>query len=91
MLAKGFDFPKVTLVGVLLADREMGLPEMRSCERAYQVLTQVAGRAGRGTIPGEVVIQTLLPEHYVIRSAAAGDYDAFASNEISHREALAYP
>ena len=91
MVAKGFDFPGVTLVGVLQADREMGLPEFRAAERAYQILTQVAGRAGRGQVAGEVVVQTLLPDHYVIRSAADGDYDAFAGAESRHREALAYP
>jgi primosomal protein N' (replication factor Y) (superfamily II helicase) len=91
MLAKGLDFPRVTLVGVLLADREMGLPELRSSERAFQLLTQVAGRAGRGTIPGEVVMQTLLPGHYVIRSAAAGDYDSFADEEIALRRKLGFP
>jgi len=91
MLAKGFDFPSVTLVGVLLADREMGLPEMRASERAFQILTQVAGRAGRGSVRGEVVLQTLLPEHYVIHSAAAGDFEAFAAAEIVHRQTLGYP
>ncbi len=91
MLAKGFDFPRVTLVGVLFADREMGLPEMRASERAIQLLTQVAGRAGRGRIPGEVVLQTLLRDHYVIRGAAAGDYEAFAKEEIAIRRGLGYP
>lgn len=91
MVAKGFDFPRVTLVGVLLADREMGLPEFRAAERAYQILTQVAGRAGRGEARGEVVLQTLLPEHYVIRCAACGDFDSFAEEEIALRRALAYP
>ncbi len=91
MLAKGFDFPRVTLVGVLLADREMGLPEFRASERAYQILTQVAGRAGRGEIRGEVVLQTLLPDHYVIRCAAEGDFESFAAEELRLRRALAYP
>lgn len=91
MVAKGFDFPRVTLVGVLLADREMGLPEFRASERAYQILTQVAGRAGRGEIRGEVVLQTLLPEHHVIRCAAAGDFESFAAEEIDLRRTLAYP
>lgn len=91
MLAKGFDFPRVTLVGVLQADREMGLPEFRASERAFQILTQVAGRAGRGPVPGEVVIQTMLPDHYVIRAAASGDYDAFVTEELCQRQCLSYP
>ncbi|MFB3910176.1 MAG: primosomal protein N' [Candidatus Eisenbacteria bacterium] len=91
MLAKGLHFPRVTLVGVLLADREMELPEMRAQERAYQILTQVAGRSGRGTIPGEVIFQTLLPDHLLLRCAAEGDYEAFAREELRNREALGYP
>jgi primosomal protein N' (replication factor Y) len=91
MVAKGFDFPRVTLVGVLQADREMAMPEFRAAERAHQILTQVAGRAGRREIPGEVVIQTMLPEHYVIRAAATGDFESFATEELAHREALGYP
>jgi primosomal protein N' (replication factor Y) len=91
MVAKGFDFPGVTLVGVLLADREMGLPELRASERAFQVLTQVGGRAGRGERSGEVVLQTLLPGHPVIRCAADGDVESFAADELRHREDLGYP
>jgi primosomal protein N' (replication factor Y) (superfamily II helicase) len=91
MIAKGFDFPGVTLVGVLLADREMGLPELRASERAFQILTQVGGRAGRGERRGEVILQTLLPDHPVIRCAARGDVEAFATDELRHREALGYP
>lgn len=91
MIAKGFDFPGVTLVGVLLADREMGLPEMRASERTFQILTQVGGRAGRAELRGEVVLQTLLPEHPVIRCAARGDVEAFATDELHHRDALGYP
>jgi primosomal protein N' (replication factor Y) len=91
MVAKGFDFPGVTLVGVLMADREMGLPELRASERAFHVLTQVAGRAGRGERSGEVVLQTLLPGHPVIRCAADGDVESFAEDELRHREDLGYP
>ncbi len=91
MIAKGFDFPRVTLVGVLLADREMALPEFRSAERAFQILTQVAGRAGRGVVPGEVVVQSMLPDHYVIRAAVSGDYEAFAAEELGYRKELDYP
>jgi primosomal protein N' (replication factor Y) (superfamily II helicase) len=91
MVAKGFHFPRVTLVGVLQADREMGLPEMRAAERAYHILTQVAGRAGRGEFPGEVVFQTMLPGHYVIAAAAEGDFDRFAEEELRSREGLSYP
>lgn len=91
MVAKGFHFPQVTLVGVLQADRAMGVPEMRAAERAYHLLTQVAGRAGRGETPGEVVFQTLLPDHYVIRAASEGNFDSFAEEELAQREKLAYP
>lgn len=91
MVTKGFDFPRVTLVGVLQADREMAVPELRASERAFQVLSQVAGRAGRGDTPGEVVFQTLCPENFVIQAAAANDYDRFAREELSYREALHYP
>jgi primosomal protein N' (replication factor Y) len=91
MVAKGFDFPRVTLVGILQADREMGMPEFRAAERAFQILTQVAGRAGRREIPGEVVVQTMMPDHYVIRSATSGDFETFAEEELRHRKALGYP
>src|SRR5690606_10467352 len=91
MVAKGFDFPRVTLVGVLHADQEMLLPDFRAAERAFQILTQVAGRSGRGDSPGEVIFQTLMPEHYVLQSAAAQDYDRFAAQEILHRQELKYP
>jgi primosomal protein N' (replication factor Y) (superfamily II helicase) len=91
MVAKGLDFPGVTLVGVLQADREMGVPELRAAERAFHILTQVAGRAGRGESPGEVVFQTMLPDHYVIQGAAEGDFDRFAEEELQHRKESAYP
>jgi primosomal protein N' (replication factor Y) len=91
MVAKGFDFPRVTLVGVLHADQEMLLPDFRAAERGFQILTQVAGRSGRGGSPGEVIFQTLMADHYVIQSAAAQDYDRFAAQEIVHRQELEYP
>ncbi len=91
MVAKGFHFPRVTLVGVLQADREMGLPELRAAERAFHILTQVAGRAGRGETPGEVVFQTMLPRHYVIAAAAEGDFDRFAEEELLHRREPGLP
>jgi len=91
MVAKGFDFPRVTLVGVINADREMGLPDFRGQERAFQLLTQVAGRAGRGDKTGEVIFQTYMPEHHVIRAAARQDYESFWQQEMSEREPLGYP
>jgi len=91
MVAKGLHFPNVTLVGVLQADREMLLPDFRSQERAFQLLTQVAGRAGRGRIAGEVVFQTLMPDHYAVACAAYADYDGFAGRELAVREMFRYP
>lgn len=79
MIAKGLDFPKVTLVGVIAADMTLNLPDYRARERTFQLLTQVAGRAGRGTLPGQVIIQTYKPEDEVIQTAAAQDYRAFLS------------
>ncbi|MCA9728700.1 MAG: primosomal protein N', partial [Candidatus Eisenbacteria bacterium] len=91
MVAKGFDFHGVTLVGVLQADQELLLPDFRAGERGFQVLTQVAGRSGRGSNPGEVIFQTLMAEHYVIEAAAAQDYESFAAKEIVYRQELGYP
>jgi primosomal protein N' (replication factor Y) (superfamily II helicase) len=91
MVAKGFHFPRVTLVGVLQADREMLQPDFRAGERAFQVLTQVAGRSGRSETAGEVVFQSLMPGHPVITAAVNGDYDGFASRELELRRALGYP
>ncbi len=91
MVAKGFDFPRVTLVGVINADREMGMPDFRGQERAFQLLTQVAGRAGRGEKPGEVVFQTYMPDHHVILAAARQEYELFWQREILEREPLRYP
>ncbi len=91
MVAKGFDFPRVTFVGVISADREMGLPDFRGQERAFQLLTQVAGRAGRGKKSGEVMFQTYLPEHHVISAAGQQDYNCFYQQEMAERKPLGYP
>jgi len=91
MVAKGLDFPHVTLVGVVSADREMGLPDFRAGERAFQLLTQVAGRAGRGAKPGEVIFQTYLPQHHTIQAAGRQDYELFYERELGERSALGYP
>ncbi len=91
MIAKGHDIPNVTLVGVVNADIGLGLPDFRAAERTFQLLTQVAGRAGRGNTPGIVLIQTINPDHYAIRCAAAQNYEAFYSKEIEFRRMMAYP
>ncbi|MBR3367008.1 MAG: primosomal protein N' [Lachnospiraceae bacterium] len=91
MIVKGHDFPGVTLVGALLADLSLYAGDYRSAERTFQLLTQAAGRAGRGTRPGEVVIQTYQPEHYAIRYAAAQDHQGFCGEEMLYRSALLYP
>jgi primosomal protein N' (replication factor Y) (superfamily II helicase) len=91
MIAKGHDFPRVTLVGVVSADLGLGLADFRAAERTFQLLTQVAGRAGRGEQPGEAIIQTLHPTHYSIRLATRQDYDAFYAEELKYRRAMAYP
>lgn len=91
MVAKGHDFPNVTLVGVISVDAILGLPDFRAAERAFQLLTQSAGRAGRGDRPGRVLIQTYYPEHYVLRMAAAQDYEGFYQREIHFRRMLHYP
>jgi primosomal protein N' (replication factor Y) len=91
MIAKGHDIPNVTLVGVVLADIGLGMPDFRAAERTFQLLTQAAGRAGRGSSPGKVVIQTLNPEHYAIRFAAGQDYEDFYKKEIEFRKWLRYP
>jgi primosomal protein N' (replication factor Y) len=85
MVAKGFDFPKVTLVGVIAADTSLAVPDFRSPERTFQLLTQVAGRAGRAEWLGEVIVQTWQPEHYAILAAATHDYDSFYQQEIRKR------
>ena len=91
MIAKGHDIPNVTLVGVISADMGLGVPDFRAAERTFQLLTQVAGRAGRGSVPGIVLIQTIQPDHYAIRLAAAQDYGAFYEKELAFRRALHYP
>jgi primosomal protein N' (replication factor Y) len=91
MIAKGHDFPRVTLVGVISADVGLGLPDFRAAERTFQLLTQVAGRAGRGEQSGEAFIQTLFPGHYSIRLATAQEYPAFFEREIDYRRAMRYP
>ncbi len=91
MLAKGHDFPGVTLVGVVNADTGLTLPDFRAAEQGFQLLTQVAGRAGRGDLVGEVIIQTFRPKHYAIVAAAAHDYPGFFQQEIAHRESALYP
>jgi len=91
MIAKGLDFPNVTLVGVINADVGIHLPDFRASERTFQLLSQVAGRAGRGPKGGEVLIQTRMPEHYAVTSAVAHDYEGFAVRELAEREAPRYP
>ena len=91
MLAKGHDYPGVTLVGVINADNGLTLPDFRAAEQAFQLLTQVAGRAGRGDRPGEVYIQTYRPNHYSIQAASRHDYTAFYEREIQHRQDAGYP
>jgi primosomal protein N' (replication factor Y) len=91
MIAKGHDIPNVTLVGIVNADVGLGLPDFRAAERTFQLLTQAAGRAGRGNTPGIVLIQTLNPDHYAIRCAAAQNYEMFYSKEIEFRRLMWYP
>jgi primosomal protein N' (replication factor Y) len=91
MIAKGHDFPRVTLVGVLSADQTLGLPDFRAAERTFQLLTQVAGRAGRGERPGRVLVQAFDPDHPVLREAAVQDFEAFYAREIAYRRALRVP
>ena len=91
MIAKGLDFPRVTLVGVVNADVGMHLPDFRATERTFQLLSQVAGRAGRGTLGGDVLIQTALPEHYAIQAATTHDYVGFATRELRERQNPPYP
>jgi len=91
MITKGYDFPGVTLVGVIAADLSLGFPDFRAAERTFQILSQVAGRAGRGTRKGRVIIQTFNPDHYAIRAAMAHDYHAFFEKERELREQLGYP
>jgi primosomal protein N' (replication factor Y) len=91
MLAKGHDFPNVTLVGVITVDAGLAMPDFRAAERTFQLLTQVAGRAGRGTLQGRVLIQTYHPEHYALRHAQTQNYENFYAEEINFRRNLNYP
>ena len=91
MIAKGHDFPRVTLVGVVDADVGLGLPDFRSAERTFQLLTQMAGRAGRGTEEGEVLLQSHWPEHYALRLARTHDYHGFFEHEMEFRRTMGYP
>lgn len=91
MVAKGHDFPQVTLIGVVNADTALHLPDFRAAERTFDLLTQVAGRAGRGTLPGRVIVQTALPDHPAIMHAKQHDYTGFYAEEMQHRRALKLP
>jgi primosomal protein N' (replication factor Y) (superfamily II helicase) len=91
MIAKSHDFPRVTLVGVVDADVGLGLPDFRSAERTFQLLTQVAGRAGRADLAGEVILQSHWPDHYALRLACVQDYEAFFEREMEFRRTMGYP
>jgi len=91
MIAKGHDFPRVTLVGVVSADVGLGMADFRASERTFQLLTQVAGRAGRGETAGEAIVQTIYPTHYSIQLACKQDYPAFFTHEMHFRKAMRYP
>jgi primosomal protein N' (replication factor Y) len=91
MVVKGHDVPGVTLVGVLRADLSLNFPDFRAAERTFQLLTQVAGRAGRGQERGRVIIQTYNPQHYSVRFAAQHDFPRFATHELRYRKRLGYP
>ena len=91
MVAKGFDLPGVSLVGIVNADTQLNLPDFTAAERTFELLTQVLGRSGRGTVGGEGVLQTYLPDHYAIRAAAAHDYATFAEQELMARKRFGYP
>jgi primosomal protein N' (replication factor Y) len=91
MIAKGLDFPSVTLVGVVNADVGLHVPDWRAAERTFQVLMQVSGRAGRGDIPGHVIVQTYMPNNYAVAHAAAGRFATFVEEELRFRNELHYP
>ncbi len=91
MIAKGFHFPAATLVGVLNTDSTLSIPDFRSAEQVFQLITQVAGRAGRSELPGEVILQTFLPDHPTLRLAASQDYEAFYATELAERRLFSYP
>ena len=91
MIAKGHDIHSVTLVGVVGCDHALSMPDFRAAERVFQLMTQVSGRAGRGELPGRVVVQTYHPDHYAILAATAHDYTAFAERELKYRRWMHYP
>lgn len=91
MIAKGLDIPNVTLVGVINADTSLGLPDFRAGERTFQLLTQVSGRAGRGMLPGKVIVQTFCPDHYAVEAAVGGDSRTFYRKELAFRREANYP
>ncbi|HCF61873.1 MAG TPA: primosomal protein N', partial [Myxococcales bacterium] len=91
MVAKGHDFPGVTLVGVLLADTALNLPDFRAAERTFQLLTQVAGRAGRGREPGRVIVQSFNPEAPAVALVVGHDFRSFAARELNLRRSFGYP
>jgi primosomal protein N' (replication factor Y) len=91
MIAKGLDLPLVTLVGIISADTALNLPDFRAGERSFQLLTQVAGRAGRSLLGGQVVLQTYQPEHYAVAAAANHDYQTFYEREVDYRRDMGYP
>jgi primosomal protein N' (replication factor Y) (superfamily II helicase) len=91
MIAKGHDIHGVTLVGVVGADFALGLPDFRAAERVFQLLTQVSGRAGRGELPGKVLVQTYHPDHYAVKFAAEHDYTGFVAKEMQYRRWMHYP
>jgi primosomal protein N' (replication factor Y) len=91
MVAKGHDFPGVRVVGVVAADVGLHMPDFRASERTFQLLTQVAGRAGRDAAPGRVIVQTFVPSHYAVRPVRDHDYETFYAEELAHRAALGFP
>ena len=91
MIAKGHDIHGVTLVGVVGCDHALSMPDFRAAERVFQLMTQVSGRAGRGELPGRVVVQTYYPDHYAILAATTHDYTAFAERELKYRRWMHYP
>jgi len=91
MITKGHDFPFITLVGVISADTSLNMPDFRAAEKTFQLITQVAGRSGRGDAPGKVIIQTFNPQNYALKHAQDHDYKAFYEEEIELRKALRYP
>jgi len=91
MIAKGLDFPNVTLVGIISADTALQVPDFRAAERTFQLIVQVAGRSGRGEVPGKVIVQTYHPDHYAIQTAIHQDYYSFLKYEMGQRQDIGYP